>query len=155
MRLGLQEAEYSVACLPSFLPLYSLLLNHVSARTFHCITENGNISTALISYHLPRNLTHPHSHSAVGRIALWSFHCMKVVDKWQTWPRYLCVTGSGDVLKFLSLRKILYSEKRSFLSLFSLSCFFFSVLFLSCFIRREMWNQLYSVKNYKIYLQIL
>lgn len=38
---------------PSFLPVYSVLFNHVSARTVHCITENGNIPTALVSYHLP------------------------------------------------------------------------------------------------------
>lgn len=46
---------------------------------FHCIAENGIIPTALISCHLPRNLTHPYSHSAVGRIGLWSFHCLEVV----------------------------------------------------------------------------
>lgn len=111
--LGFQEAVCRVACFPGFLPLFSALLNHVSTRTFHCVTENGSIPIALISYHLPRNGAHPHSHSAVGRIALWSFHCLKVVDKWQTWPTYLCVTGSRDALKLLLLRKISHSGKHS------------------------------------------
>ena len=111
--LGFQEVVCRVACSPSYLLFSSVLLNHVSARPFHCITENDIIPTALIPRHLPRDLTHPHSHSAVGRIALWSFHCLKVVDKWQTRPRYLGIIGSRDALEFLSLRKISHAEKCS------------------------------------------
>lgn len=79
--LGFQEAVRRVACFPDFLPLFSAPLNHVSARTSHCVTENGSIPIALIPYRLPRKGAQPYSHSAVGRIALWSFHCLKVVDK--------------------------------------------------------------------------
>lgn len=74
---------------------------HTSMRMSPFYYRNTVIHTALISAPLLGNLTHPCSHSSGGRIALWLFHRLKMADKWQIWPRYLCGTTSRDALKFL------------------------------------------------------
>lgn len=100
---------------PGFLSLLLLLLSHVSARTFslYCWKWHHPSSPDILSP--AKNSDSPPFSLSCGRIALWSFYCLKVVvGKWQTWPWYLRVTGSRDALRFLSLRKILCSEKQSF-----------------------------------------
>ena len=110
---GFQETVCRVAYSLSFLLFFSVPLNHVSARPFQLYYWKWHHPSRFDILSPAKRSDSPSSHSAVGRIAPWSFHCLQVVDKWQTWPKYLCVIGSGDALEFLSLRKILHSEKRS------------------------------------------
>ena len=112
MRLGFPEEVSRVAYSLRFLLLSSVPLSHVSARPvqLYCWKWHHPSRFDILS---PAKRSDSPPHSAVGRIASWSFLCLQVVDKWQTWPKYLCVIGSGDALEFLSFRKIFHSEKCS------------------------------------------
>ena len=103
---GFQEVVCRVAYSLSFLLLFSVPLNHVSARPFQLYYWKWHHPSRFDILSPAKRSDSPSSHSAVGRIAPWSFHCLQVVDKWQTWPKYLCVIGSGDALEFLSSRKM-------------------------------------------------